>query len=522
MKGPLDRTKVVVRHLPPTISQSALAEQIDGRFAGRYNSLVFLPGKNSQKRLSYARAYIDFKRPEDVIEFAEYFDGHVFVNEKGTQFRTIVEYAPSQRIPKHWSKKDGREGTIFKDPDYMEFLEFLAKPVENLPSAEIQLERREAERAGAAKDAPIITPLMDFVRQKRAAKGGNRRSLSNGKPTRKGHGATYGSPSSASSRRGSDRKRILTSMYVLRDTAKNTSGKDKSTYTAVPNRHDQQLSDKSLALAAASGTEISEEENGISGSTDAGKKKVLLLKGKEKEIPHVSGGMSLQQNANSVKNSPGSSAPKQNQRREGSGRIMKSILLNKDARHNQSSVVHSDKHSRSSNLEKDRRPPRPQIQMSLKDSNGGPEYKVVGNDLHSFYSEKQEKHTRNKDRPDRGVWTPLHRSDGSHASDESLSSSAFQSTQLQPDSVEESHGEVKMKMSNARSGETRTVRGGRSSYPPLDNGSHKHSGRRGLVHNVKDDGSSIISDGKLLKRGGSSGYVPHEKQVWVQKSSAGS
>jgi regulator of nonsense transcripts 3 len=28
--------------------------------------------------------------------------------------------------------------------------------------------------AGAAKDAPIVTPLMDFVRQKRAAKGGSR------------------------------------------------------------------------------------------------------------------------------------------------------------------------------------------------------------------------------------------------------------------------------------------------------------------------------------------------------------
>lgn len=34
------------------------------------------------------------------------------------------------------------------DPEYLEFLEYLAKPVENLPSAEIQLERREAERGG--------------------------------------------------------------------------------------------------------------------------------------------------------------------------------------------------------------------------------------------------------------------------------------------------------------------------------------------------------------------------------------
>lgn len=46
MKDPLDRTKVVLRHLPPGISQSALMEQIDGRFAGRYKWFCFRPGKN--------------------------------------------------------------------------------------------------------------------------------------------------------------------------------------------------------------------------------------------------------------------------------------------------------------------------------------------------------------------------------------------------------------------------------------------------------------------------------------------
>ncbi|KAM7254837.1 hypothetical protein ACFE04_020078 [Oxalis oulophora] len=54
--------------------------------------------------------YIDFKRAEDVIDFADFFNGHLFVNEKGTQFKTVVEYAPSQHAPKQWSKKDGREG----------------------------------------------------------------------------------------------------------------------------------------------------------------------------------------------------------------------------------------------------------------------------------------------------------------------------------------------------------------------------------------------------------------------------
>lgn len=46
MKGPLDRTKVVLRHLPPTISQSNLVEHIDLRFSGRYRWLTFRPGKS--------------------------------------------------------------------------------------------------------------------------------------------------------------------------------------------------------------------------------------------------------------------------------------------------------------------------------------------------------------------------------------------------------------------------------------------------------------------------------------------
>ncbi|KAF3969152.1 hypothetical protein CMV_007041 [Castanea mollissima] len=100
------------------------------------------------KNQRYSQAYIDFKRPEDVFEFAEFFDGHVFVNEKGAQYKVLVEYAPSQKAPKSTTKKDGREGTIYKDPDYLEFLKIIAKPAEHLPSAEIQLQRKEAEQAG--------------------------------------------------------------------------------------------------------------------------------------------------------------------------------------------------------------------------------------------------------------------------------------------------------------------------------------------------------------------------------------
>ncbi|KAJ4966639.1 hypothetical protein NE237_018488 [Protea cynaroides] len=438
MKDPFDRTKVVLRHLPPALSQSALMEQIDAHFAGRYKWFYFRPGKNSQKHPQYSRAYIDFKQPEDVVEFAEFFNGHVFVNEKGTQFKIIVEYAPSQRVPKTWSKKDGREGALFRDPEYLEFLELISKPVENLPSAEIQLERREAERAGAPKESPIVTPLMDYVRQKRAAKTGSQRSSSNGKLSRRSGGASSGTSSSSSTKRGAEKKRVSTSMYVLRDSARSSSGKDKSTYILVPRREDQQLAEKSTSAATATGTEVLEDENGplkdgtvagMGAVADIGKRKVLL-KGKEREIS-------------------------QSLRREASGRTVRSILSNKEPRQIQLTATgQSDQQISTLNLEKDKRPPRPMnIRSVLKDhissvsqtpcssdcdTKKAVDDKVVRNDAHGFGSanEKQEKRTKNKDRPDRGIWAPLRRSDGLHASDECLSSSSSLPTVLLSDSLD--------------------------------------------------------------------------------------
>ncbi|KAJ7946562.1 regulator of nonsense transcripts UPF3-like [Quillaja saponaria] len=464
-----------------------------------------------QKNLSYSRAYIDFKRPEDVVEFAEFFDGHGFVNEKGIQFKTIAEYSPSQRVPRSWSKKDGREGTILRDSEYLEFLELLAKPVENLPSAEIQLERREAERsASGAKDIPIVTPLMDFVRQRRAAKGGSRRSLSNVKLSRRAGGLSTGSLSSTSSRRGAEKRRVSATMYVMRDAVKSVSAKDKSTYVLVPKRDDQHLS----------GTETFEEETGVADISDAGKRKVLLLKGKERDITNLSDSISKQQTVSpSTKYILGSAASKQNQRYEGSGRIIKSILLNKDARQNQSSRVHTEQKIQISNLEKDKRSPRSlHVQLILNGANGPLEDKVAVNELHGS-SKRREKRTRHRDRPDRGVWT--HRSNGLLTGDDSLSRSASQTPNI--DSSEGSHGDVKLDMSNARNSEIKTFGSGWGGHSPLDNGSHKYIGRRGQTHGVKDvDGYLVSSEGKHSRRGGASVYGSHEKQVWVQKASSGS
>ncbi|GMI74375.1 hypothetical protein like AT1G33980 [Hibiscus trionum] len=494
MKWTLDRTKVVLRHLPPSISETMLIQQVDSAFAARYNWFSFRPGKISQKHQSCSRLYIDFKSLEDVLEFAEFFNGHVFVNEKGTQFKTIVEYAPSQRVPKHCSKNNGREGTIFKDPEYLAFLEFLAKPVENLPSAEIQLENR----VGAPKDSSIVTPLMDFVRQKRAAKVGSRRSLGNGKLSRRAGGPYNGSPSSASSKRGSEKKRASTTVYVQRDSLKNAGEKDRSTYILVSKRDEQQLSDKPVTSASSVGTEVSEEESGVFRITDADKKKVLLLKGKgkEKEISHVAGSMLRQQNFTSpIKTILGSTPNKHNSRRE--DRMIRGILFNKDFHQRQ---CQSEQHIQTSNLEKEKQLHRhSHVKLGLKDARVALDDKVAGNDLHG--TGKPERHSRNKDRKDQGFWT-LRRCDGSYASDDSLSSSASQSAQIPLDSLEGAYGDTKVDFSKVRGMQ----------------GFHKHASRRIAVAN----GSSAVSNGKPRKRANVSAYGSHEKQVWVQKSSSGS
>ncbi|KAH9619372.1 hypothetical protein KSS87_011673 [Heliosperma pusillum] len=499
MKEPLNRTKVVIRHLPPTLSLSSFFDQIDARFSSTYNWSSFRPGKSSYKNQKFARAYINFNKPEDVIEFSEFFGGHVFVNEKGTQYKAIVEYAPSQRVPKPIGKKDGREGTIHKDPEYMEFLERVSKPVENLPSADIQLERREAERAGV-HEAPVITPLMDFVRKKRAAKSGNQAS-----------GRSGLAPGESRSSKQPDKKK-----YILKASGRSANGKDKSAYNLSSQRENH--------LDSSNKKETVENDVG-SISQDTVKKRVLLVKGKDQEMTQtilpkqtISWSalllrleMLLLKQSKAVASTPEASPPliaKISQRHDASGKIIRSILLNKDSRQSQpSSSLSTEQKLQALNADKGKRPPRQSgvrsngpISISelspLSSDYAGKKSvdgKASGNESHSFGGgrDRQDRRTRSRERLDRGVWTPLRRSDASPSSD------GFQSNVS--DFLEGKRGDSKYDpLHPGRGAEVAAHIGGRnSSY--TDNGSHRQFVRRGPAYSGKDDGPSkkvgIVSHG---------------------------
>ncbi|AQK43793.1 Regulator of nonsense transcripts UPF3 [Zea mays] len=412
MKDPAHRTKVVLRRLPPAIAQQAVVDQVDLRFAGRYDWACFRPGNASQKNHRHSRLYLNFKRPEDVVEFAEVFNGHVFVNEKGAQFKAFVEYAPSQQVPKSTIKKDGREGTIMKDPEYLEFLEFISKPTEHLPSAEIQLERKEAERAAAGKEAPVVTPLMMYVRQQRAAKSMVHRPGS--RLSRKLASVV----SSSSPKRSSEKRRSST--YVVRDNTK-----EKPTYIMVPKREEHTQREKDVAgnSDATSG--------GTSGSGQVAefkRDKIVILKGRGRIDSNTPNG-ATQHSSTPIKNVPPSRS-RQDQRLEASGKIIKTILSNKEARSSNPSEHEQEGHM--FNTEKDKRPPRafnPRtiVKDQVVENAERSHFDEKANHLHGSVpiGEKVERHARNRDRPDRGVWAARRYDKSTSAGSSHPSSSEF-------------------------------------------------------------------------------------------------
>eukprot|EP00112_Aurelia_sp_Birch-Aquarium-sp1_P003517 Seg1393.13 transcript_id=Seg1393.13/GoldUCD/mRNA.D3Y31 product="Regulator of nonsense transcripts 3B" protein_id=Seg1393.13/GoldUCD/D3Y31 len=167
-------TKVVIRRLPGSLTE----EQLKAELAGipEHDYFRFVPKDNSLMSTTFARAYINFKRFDDVALFRNSFDGYIFNAGKGDESSAVVEVAPYQGIPKDGRRrKDLKSGTILKDPDYEAFLENLSKKVEPLPSAEVYVEAMETSKAAGSADKPQ-TPLVEYLNKKKAARNLSRQN----------------------------------------------------------------------------------------------------------------------------------------------------------------------------------------------------------------------------------------------------------------------------------------------------------------------------------------------------------
>ncbi|XP_033118090.1 regulator of nonsense transcripts 3B-like [Anneissia japonica] len=160
-------TKVVIRRLPPTLTEENFVEQISPMPQNDY--FCFVKAERCLAPFAFSRAYLNFTSQEDIISFSEKWDGHVFLDTNGREYVAVVEFAPYTKVPKKPSsrKVDPRSGTIEDDDDYKKFLESLEVTVEPLPSAETFLEEIE-QKNNDKKAIEMTTPLLDYLKNKRA------------------------------------------------------------------------------------------------------------------------------------------------------------------------------------------------------------------------------------------------------------------------------------------------------------------------------------------------------------------
>ena len=77
-----------------------------------------------------------------------------------------VEFAPFGRTPNSKVRKDARQGTIDQDPEFIEFLESLTNPIQKATNVD-----QENEASAKSKEKVTTTPLIQYLRDKKANKG---------------------------------------------------------------------------------------------------------------------------------------------------------------------------------------------------------------------------------------------------------------------------------------------------------------------------------------------------------------
>jgi len=131
-----------------------------------------------------SRAYLHLTLPEYLELLSEKVRKTSFIDAKGSTKDAAllgppcVEFAPYGRVPSSKPRKDTRQGTIDLDPDFIGFLESLTNPVLKQPPPDQEIEVLKG------KGKVSVTPLIQFLKEKKASKGKENASLPKSKQVR--------------------------------------------------------------------------------------------------------------------------------------------------------------------------------------------------------------------------------------------------------------------------------------------------------------------------------------------------
>lgn len=141
--------QVVIRRLPPTMTEEEFLEQIEPMPDHDY--FYFVSADWTLGQQSSSRAYINFCNFADIFIFKDKFDGYVFLDGRGIEYPAIVEFAPFQGLPKSKSrKKDNKANTIETEQHYLTFVESLKEASEGKGESKMEytFKIKDGKRSG--------------------------------------------------------------------------------------------------------------------------------------------------------------------------------------------------------------------------------------------------------------------------------------------------------------------------------------------------------------------------------------
>lgn len=212
-KVPVDGEKVVIRRLPPGMTEDECIKLLGEDWKvgnGKVDWFSYQPGKISQdpsKPSRPARAYLHLKKREEALPLNEMVKTIIWEDAKDTYNSPsliappAVELAIYKKVPSGKRRNDGRQGTIDQDQEFMDFLEGLANPTVATKEGEGG-EATEEEGKSAAK--ATSTPLIDYLREKKANKA---KDSSGSKSGKHGRQESQGGKGKGSAAAGDDSKK---------------------------------------------------------------------------------------------------------------------------------------------------------------------------------------------------------------------------------------------------------------------------------------------------------------------------
>ncbi|KAI8964687.1 Smg-4/UPF3 family-domain-containing protein [Daldinia sp. FL1419] len=189
-KDPPRGKKVLIRRLPPGITEAELWAILGDEWKngnGKVEWSRFQEGQISQDPSNPsmpARCYLQ-TRSEDIPALHEVVQKSIWEDEKRT-FNDpalvgppYLEFAIYQKVPTTKRRIDSKQGTIDQDPDFMAFLDNLTQD-----SVVREVDAEQTEDTYKVDTRVTTTPLVEYLKEKKANKGKDVNNAKSGKHSR--------------------------------------------------------------------------------------------------------------------------------------------------------------------------------------------------------------------------------------------------------------------------------------------------------------------------------------------------